>query len=169
MRPIKTILHPTDFSTPCEVALQIACTLANEPDAPLILLHVVPRSVPETRGSATGPTGASGRSPRNHKAYWEEMRRKLDDLPLPGLKARVEHMLAEGGPAAAILRAANEHSCDLIVMGTHGWTGVARRMMGSVAEEVIQLAPCPVVMVRDPLVERPSTDEAAPEDVGVIL
>jgi nucleotide-binding universal stress UspA family protein len=167
MTPIKNILHPTDFSRPCEVALQIACTLASAPDTRLILLHVVPCSV--LRGSAAAPNGASGRSPRNYKAYWEEMRRKLQDLPLPGLKARVEHVLAEGGPAAAILRAANEHSCDLIVMGTHGWTGMARRIIGSVAEEVMQLAPCPVVMVRVPLAERPSTDETAPEEVGVIL
>jgi nucleotide-binding universal stress UspA family protein len=165
MKPIKTILHPTDFSRPCELGLRIACTLANEPDARLILLHVVPRCATEAPGSMmTAP-----RSSRIYKAHWEEMRRKLHDLPLPGLKARVEHLLAEGGPAAAILHAAHEHCCDLIVMGTHGWTGVARHMMGSVAEEVMKMAPCPVVMVRVPLVEQPSVDETAPEDVGVIL
>jgi nucleotide-binding universal stress UspA family protein len=55
--------------------------------------------------------------------------------------------MAEGDPAGAILRAARENQCDLIVMGTHGRAGLNRFLRGSVAEEVVRKAPCPVMTV----------------------
>jgi nucleotide-binding universal stress UspA family protein len=63
-------------------------------------------------------------------------------------KVRVRYLLVEGNPAAEILSAAREGNCDLIVMGTHGRTGLNRLLMGSVAEEVVRKAPCPVLTVR---------------------
>jgi nucleotide-binding universal stress UspA family protein len=59
--------------------------------------------------------------------------------------------LQEGDPATEILRIAQECKCDLIVMGTHGRTGVARLLMGSVAEHVVRKAECPVLVVKTPL------------------
>src|SRR5947207_2267331 len=80
---------------------------------------------------------------------------ELEHLPLPGLRVRPERLLKEGDPATAILAAAEETGCDLIVMGTHGWKGEVRKLMGSVAEEVMQKAPCPVVAVKVPLPKPP--------------
>ncbi len=62
-------------------------------------------------------------------------------------ETRVQHILAEGNPATAILSAARETNCDLIVMGTHGRTALNRLLMGSVAEEVVRKAPCLVLTV----------------------
>ena len=59
-----------------------------------------------------------------------------------------QYLVDEGRPAAAILRAARENGCDLIVMGTHGRTGLDRLITGSVAEKVVRLAPCSVLTVR---------------------
>src|SRR5262249_30270696 len=73
----------------------------------------------------------------------------------PGLN--VEHLLAEGDPAREINRIAGERSCDLIVMGTHGRTGLSRLLMGSIAEQVIRLAPCPALVCKLPIAEVAST------------
>ena len=59
-------------------------------------------------------------------------------------------MLMEGEPGEAILRTATERHCDLIVMGTHGRTGLDRIIKGSVAEHVLRRAPCPVLTVKEP-------------------
>jgi quercetin dioxygenase-like cupin family protein len=63
---------------------------------------------------------------------------------------RVEHRVAEGNASQEILRSAQALKCDLIVMGTHGRTGLDRLLTGSVAEEVLRKAPCPVLVVRMP-------------------
>jgi nucleotide-binding universal stress UspA family protein len=98
------------------------------------------------------------------------MRNKLEHLPLPGLRVRPELLLKEGDPAGAILTAAEDTCCDVIVMGTHGWKGEARKLMGSVAEEVMREARCPVVAVKVPPAERPPDDWLSPaEEAGVIL
>jgi nucleotide-binding universal stress UspA family protein len=67
------------------------------------------------------------------------------------------HRLVEGEPAEEIIRVARELECDLIVMGTYGRTGLARFFTGSVAEEVMRGAPCPVVTVRVPMPHTEST------------
>jgi nucleotide-binding universal stress UspA family protein len=77
----------------------------------------------------------------------------------------VEHRLKEGAPATEILRTARALECDLIVMGTHGRTGVGRLLMGSVAEEVLRKAPCPVLTVKtaipgEVLAEKPVAEVA---------
>jgi nucleotide-binding universal stress UspA family protein len=72
---------------------------------------------------------------------------------------KIEHRLAEGDPAREILRVARETGCDLIVMGTHGWTGLGRLLMGSVAEQVVRKATCPVLTVKTPI---PDTAIPAP-------
>jgi nucleotide-binding universal stress UspA family protein len=142
MLPIRTILHPTDFS-PCSAeAFQVACSLARDYGARLFLLHVQPPVV------ITGEWGLPPPEPADVRKTLQE---QLGQLRPPDPKISVEHHLKEGEAVAEILRLAQESHCDLIVIGTHGWTGLNRLLMGSVAEEVVRKAPCPVLTVRIPL------------------
>jgi nucleotide-binding universal stress UspA family protein len=78
----------------------------------------------------------------------EHLRDELCRIRPSDRETRVQHLLAEGDPATAILRAARDNHCDLIVMGTHGRTGLRRLLMGSVAEQVVRKAPCLVLTVK---------------------
>jgi hypothetical protein len=78
----------------------------------------------------------------------------------------VEAQVSAGGPAAEILRLAREGPCDLIVMGTHGRSGLGRVLMGSVADEVVRKAPRPVLTVKMPPAGAPSAARSAPAQVG---
>lgn len=136
MLPLATILHPTDFSEHSEFAFRLACALARDYNARLVLMHVLP---PPTVIYAGGPVPAE---------TWptvEEAKEKLRQLEGQAHHVRVESQVMEGDPVDLILRAAEETSCDLIVMGTHGRTALARLLMGSVAELVLRKAPCPVL------------------------
>jgi nucleotide-binding universal stress UspA family protein len=79
------------------------------------------------------------------------LRKELQQLESKTPEVRVEHRLVQGYAAAEILRMAAELKCDLILMGTHGRTGVGRLLMGSVAEQIVRKAPCPVLTVKMPL------------------
>ncbi|MCI0461018.1 MAG: universal stress protein [Gemmataceae bacterium] len=143
MLPIRTILHPTDFSEPAGYAFRLALSLARDQGARLIVLHVMPVPlVQEKRG------------------YREEMAEDLSRIGSPDPRVGVEHRLEEGDPAIQILQVARETGCDLIVMGTHGRTGLGRLLMGSVAEQVTHRAPCPVLTVKAPF--PPSPPAGAP-------
>lgn len=152
MRPFnKTILHPTDFSAHSEKALALAATIARDQCARLVLLHAVPIEVPPTGLPRTVALERAEHCSGDLEAYRHEMREKLRRLDVPAVSGPVERIVAEGEPAATILRAAETIGCDLIVMGTHGHGAEFRRLMGSVAEEVSQNAPCPVLTVRLPV------------------
>lgn len=169
MQPINAILHPTDFSIPAQLALELACVLARAHGARLVLLHVVP-SLPRSNGSEDAAVLRELESTRlDMGPYREEMRERLLHLLLPGLTVHAERHLAEGDVAATILRKTAECGCDLIVLGTHGRTGAARRLMGSVAEKVAREATCPVVIVKTPLAVRELTLEMTNEEMAVIL
>jgi nucleotide-binding universal stress UspA family protein len=141
MLPIRTILHPTDFSDRSRNALQLATALARDYRAKLVLLHVVPRPI-----VAFG----DGVIPPEPEDFREEARAKLDGLAAPGPGVAVERHVTEGDPAAVIVHSARELSADLIVLGTHGRTGLGRLLMGSVAEQVVRKAACPVLTVSAP-------------------
>ena len=143
MLSIQTILHPTDFSECSGHALQLACSLARDHGARLIVLHVMPVPLVQEK-----------------RLYREEMTSELNRLGAPEAQVRVEHRLEEGDAATQILRVAQEMGCDLIVLGTHGRTGLGRLLMGSVAEQVLRTASCPVLTVRTPF--PPSEAEGAP-------
>jgi nucleotide-binding universal stress UspA family protein len=133
MLSVQTILHPTDFSERSGYAFRLACSLARDRGARLIVLHVMPVPLVQEK-----------------RLYREEMAGELSRLGAPDARVRVEHRLEEGDAATQILRLAQETGCDLIVMGTHGRTGLGRLLMGSVAEQVLRLAACPVLTVRAP-------------------
>jgi nucleotide-binding universal stress UspA family protein len=155
MGPIRTILHPTDFSERSGYAFQLACALARDYGARLIVLHVAEPPVIPYGGVMTPPP-----PPRDS---WRALEEQLHRIQAPEPTVHVEHRLEEGGPVAEILRVARETTADLIVMGTHGRTGLGRLLMGSVAEQVVRKAPCPVLTVKTPFPEAapPSAKPAA--------
>ena len=143
MPGIQTILHPTDFSDNSRPAFQMACDLAGVNHATLVVLHVMMPSVsPLMESLPPDPLQPA------------ESQGSLAQLPWPqpsDSQIRVEHRLAEGDPGDEILRLSEALRCDLIVMGTHGRTGLGRLLTGSVAEEVLRKAVCPVLVVKTPL------------------
>jgi nucleotide-binding universal stress UspA family protein len=141
MLPIHTILHPTDFSERSALALPVACALARDYGARLVVLHVAaPPPVAYSEGVFIPP---------DNLAIIEEAKRHLDQVPV-GDGIAVERRFEEGDPVEGILRVAELSRADLIVMGTHGRTGLSRLFMGSVAEQVLRKAPCPVLTLKAP-------------------
>ena len=150
MSRMRTILHPTDFSERSESAFHLACSLARDQGARLIVLHVIPP--PVSHGEVVARQQPNG--------YREQMCDWLYRLQAPGSRLDVDHRLTDGEPYAEILRVTEDDGCDLIVMGTHGRTGLRRLLMGSVAEQVLRQASCPVLTVKTPFPESVSAPEA---------
>jgi nucleotide-binding universal stress UspA family protein len=142
MLKIQTILHPTDFSPRSEHAFQLACSLARNHGARLLVLHVIDQPIATYGGVMTAPPPPPPVEER--KAAQEQLRRMCASEP----KLLIEHRLQEGDPARWILQIATDCKCDLIVMGTHGRTGLRRLLMGSVAEQVLRNAACPVLTLK---------------------
>jgi nucleotide-binding universal stress UspA family protein len=152
--PVHTILHPTDFSDRSGYAFRVACSLTRDYGARLVALHVVTSPLTIVYGE--------GAVPLDPETFRAEAKVKLDSLEPPAPGMALERRLTEGDPAAEILRQAREIDADLIVMGTHGRTGLARLLMGSVAEQVVRQAPCPVLTVRTPMAEAVAIPVGAP-------
>jgi nucleotide-binding universal stress UspA family protein len=136
---IQLVLHPTDFSRESEQALQVARLLARDLGARLIILYVVALEI------ITEDTEAAQFGAQDYQDVLEQMRKRLDG---PDLKYPVETRISLGFPPDEILTTAAESRCDLVVMGTHGRTGLLRSLMGSVAESVLTNAECPVMIVK---------------------
>lgn len=141
MFPIKTILHATDFSESSDQAFRVACALAADYKARLIVVHVLPAPV------VGYPDGIVLSQPEDSRA---EARARLQQLNPGDPAIPIERLLSDGDPVTAIVETAKGRNCDLIVMGTHGWTGLTRLLMGSIAEGVLRHAPCPVLTIKLP-------------------
>lgn len=139
MSQFKTILCPIDFSQPSLEALRMACSLARDYSAKIVLLHVKPRE--------PNPSGVMSMPPEPPEARLE-LQQRLDSVSVADPSLTVERYLVVGDVATDILRIAAEKQCDLIVMSTHGRSGLSRLLMGSVAESVLRQAPCAVLTVR---------------------
>jgi nucleotide-binding universal stress UspA family protein len=155
MLPIRKILHPTDFSEPSRAAFAFACSLARDYSAELIILHVY------RPPAAFAPDGIAVGAPVEDPY---EPRAQLAQLRPTDPRVKFEHHVIEGEPADEILKAAKGQGIDVIVMGTHGNTGLTRLLMGSVAENVSRKATCPVLTLRTPFKseERSADVTAAP-------
>jgi nucleotide-binding universal stress UspA family protein len=151
MLTIHSILHPTDFSEGSLPAFYLACSLARDYGARLVLLHVIERPLLMHGDFLPTPDDLRG-----------EMHEQLDRLRVPDPDAQVQRRLEHGDPVTEILRVAGDVHADLIVLGTHGRTGLSRLLMGSVAEQIVRRAACPVVTVKAPF---PQT-VPAPEPVA---
>jgi nucleotide-binding universal stress UspA family protein len=141
------ILVPTDFSPPSDAALEYARMLAATFGSSLRILHVIDDP------SASSDFVADGFAPSTENiraALLEQTRTRLDgvmnDVDRTRYHAHADAVL--GMPAATIVGYATATHAGLIVMGTHGRTGLAHLLMGSVAEQVVRTAPCPVLTVR---------------------
>lgn len=145
MITLRRILHPTDFSQNARTAQAYACQLAEQNAAELHLLHVLP----DPGYMLAQPEIGIGVP----YAYWEDLRpaieRKLAEVLEPERKTKLKVVTAlrKGSPFSEIIRYAQEQSVDLIVMGTHGRTGLSHLIIGSVAENVVRKAKCPVLTV----------------------
>ena len=146
MRAFRRILHPTDFSAASRPAFEQALALARRGRASLTILHVI---------APFAPTLGEGYvSPRTWESIERQVRAQaqsqLAKLVARARKAgvRATSLLLEGPAADRIARAARARRADLVAMGTHGRSGLARLVLGSVAERVVGSAPCPVLTVR---------------------
>src|SRR4051812_16718118 len=140
MLSINTILHPTDFSHSANHAFELACSLAGQHGAKLLLVHVVSPPPPPPLPYNEAGMGTIEEDAATAVEQLEQMRDAKSTLT-------VEYVLAEGDPAHEIIRIARETNADLIVMGTHGRSGLNRLLMGSVAERVVRKASCQVITV----------------------
>ena len=141
---IKHILVPTDVSEYADYALDYAIGLAQKLQAHLTLIYVMETMPLEAAESA------SQRSPSDWQRWEthikERMAAALKRIHDAGLQG--ERVIAHGVPFQIIIDAAKEKAVDLIIMSTHGRTGLTHVLVGSVAERVVRMAPCPVLVTR---------------------
>jgi nucleotide-binding universal stress UspA family protein len=143
---VRTILVPIDFSQHAESVLEWAAHLAREHGSKLVLLHAyhLPVDFQQLEGAYLPPD------------FWTQVKadaaanleREAAKLRAAGLD--VETVVREGYPATAIEEEARTRHADLVVIGTKGHSGLKHLLLGSVAERVVQKAPCPVLAVKTP-------------------
>lgn len=153
---IKSILFPTDLSQYNEAALEYAATLAAEAGATLHIVHVH-----DIRDLST----IAGEASSVFASAWQqglENARKILKKIIPGRSGiDCKHHCIVGMPEEEIVSFASENNCDLIVMASHGRTGMSRLLMGSVAEGVMRKASCPVLVVKQPVTQRDKSSTPA--------
>jgi universal stress protein A len=142
---IRRLLLPTDFSSHSAAAADYACELAAKFDAELHLLHAL-----EAHLSSTPTFGLGLDLPSYVKESRAAAEKALAGVLDPQRTAgrTVVRSLVEGSPKVEIIRYARTHDINLIVLATHGRTGLAHVLIGSVAESVVRTAPCPVLTIR---------------------
>ena len=142
---IKTILFPTDFSHGARAAMDYALSLAQDYKAKLILLYVIQDIsiaewyIPSTLSVADLVEDMQKSASKEMEKWAIEAGARVKD---------VEKIVERGVPFVEIIRTAKEKNADMIVIGTHGRTGIDHMLFGSTAEKVVRKAPCPVLTVR---------------------
>lgn len=151
---IKRILYPTDFSSYSNQAYLHAVALAEVHKAGLTVLYVYP---------GASDAADTSRDEAQDRAFW---RSQLEQIRPANPRIPVSHVFLEGDPGTEIARYAQDANIDLIVMGTHGRTGMERMLLGSVAEQTLRAAPCSVLVIKlprgIPAAEKPHVGLAAP-------
>ncbi|HWO23576.1 MAG TPA: universal stress protein [Kofleriaceae bacterium] len=137
----KLILVPTDFSANAEQALDYACELAAKLGSTVRLVHAVP--MPPSALQVALPEETLEGLVAEHGVVLERLM-----APRRASVSFGEAIIEVGDPRDAIVETTRKLGADLIIMGTHGRRGLSRVVMGSVAEDVIRHAPCPVLTVR---------------------
>lgn len=145
--PFNRIVVPTDFSDCAEEAWALAQRIAAAPGSEVVLAHVFVE--PPVYGESSLAAGTAWET-------FEEARTWVaDELEkwAAGARAKcitVRTVMRTGSPAGEIVGLATEERADVVVIGTHGRGGIGRALLGSVADRVVRLAPCPVLTVRKP-------------------
>jgi nucleotide-binding universal stress UspA family protein len=144
MNAIQKILVPTDFSGHADEAFRVAYTLAQITGAEVILFHV---AQPPAVVTEAGPLLAN-----SGKGETANLWNRFDHTQPTDPRVRVTHevIVADGPGAGHILEILERLGCDLVVMGTHGRSWLKHRLFGSVTEEVVRRARCPVMVVKAP-------------------
>lgn len=150
MLQIQRILVPLDFSDAGDQALRVAHSLARDHHAKLILLTAA--APPPPVGELYVPFG-------DFEGIAEESRRRLSLVAARITDVPVETQVAIGVPGPTIVYEARAVQANLIVMSTHGRTGLSRVLMGSAAEYVLRHAPCPVLTIKPDTVQHLSHEE----------
>jgi nucleotide-binding universal stress UspA family protein len=142
----KKILCPLDFSKHSNRALDTACELARDHQAALVIMHayVIP-SYPLPEGYVLASSETVAEILSKTQQAMNEARAKA----VASGVSNVEIVMTEGAPFSEIVRVAREQAVDLIVIATHGRTGLKHALLGSVTEKVVRKAPCAVLTVRD--------------------
>jgi universal stress protein A len=179
MLPFRKILCPTDFSEASREAMKVAREFASHFNSELCLVHIVspvpivpfPEGIPPTF---------------DVRSYQQELevssRKALEEVvrQLESNQVRSRLIMLQGDPARQIMDLADEEKPDLLVLATHGKSGWERLIFGSVAEKVIRLAPCPVLLIprpqekekeaaQEPKESVPSEPETAPSDISSLI
>ncbi len=141
---VQRILVPIDFSDNAASVLDWAAHLAKEHGSRILLLHVyhLPVEFQQLEGAYLPPDFWS--TVKNEAE--QQLGRFAEDLRGRGLE--VEALVREGYPATVIVEEAESLEADLVVIGTHGLSGLKHMLLGSIAERVVQKAPCPVLTVK---------------------
>lgn len=146
---IKSILLPTDFSECGNYALSFATSLARNFGSSIICIHVIEPIVPTVGYSGmTEPLPIADIAEQLEDSAERELPRLAECDECDGLE--VEELIAHGEAASEIVRVAKEREVDLIVISSHGRTGLGRIFFGSTAEAVVRHASCPVLVVKPP-------------------
>jgi nucleotide-binding universal stress UspA family protein len=144
---IRSILLPTDFSECGNYARSYAASLARKFGASIIAVHVIEPMVPTVGYSGmTEPLPIADIADQLETSAERELPRIAEYEDCAGLE--IEEVIVHGEAAAEIVRVAKEKSADLIVLSSHGRTGLGRILFGSTAEAVVRHAPCPVLVVK---------------------
>lgn len=152
---LRTILLPTDFSGCANYALPYAAAIARATNAKLICVHVVEPIVPAVGYTGLGePMPIADISEQLEGSAERELPKLAECEECTGLD--IEEMIVHGDAAAEIVRVATERKVDLIVISSHGRTGLGRIIFGSTAEAVVRHASCPVLVVKPPAQEEES-------------
>lgn len=135
------ILFPTDFSHCGDAAMHLATALARDSGGTIIIAHV--EEPPTVYGSGEMYYGMLDPSP-------DDLKRMLNEVKPSDPAVACEYRLVTGDPSSAIVRLAEEEKADLIVLGTHGRTGLLHMLIGSTAEAIVRRATCPVLTFKQP-------------------
>lgn len=143
---IKTILVATDFSDAASKAIDTAVEFAKKFEAQLVILHAyrveIPMASPMMAGAYVLPQGFFEQIGNHAKAHIEAVAKEIEGQGVSVIGIAVEQSAAE-----AIVEEAKSRPADLIVMGTRGLTGLKHVALGSIADRVVRMAPCPVLTV----------------------
>ncbi len=151
MPELPTIVCASDLSEASQTAFRFAAALARDYGAKVVVLYVYPPPFNEAEAVDRA------RDPHFEASLIETLRSHTPAHP----GTVVEFRVVPGTPAAEIVRVARESQCNMLVIGTHGRSGLRRALLGSVAEEVLRNAPCPVLTVRAGIPPPPTTSTSA--------